>query len=53
MKLSDDLKKIHDLKNKIKGALTYPLIIFIFLFIALIIVLSYVIPAIQPLFIDS
>lgn len=53
MQLSDDLKKIHDLKNKIKNALTYPLIIFLFLFLALIIVLAYVIPAIQPLFVDA
>jgi type IV pilus assembly protein PilC len=53
MKLSDDLKKLHELKNKIKSALTYPLIIFIFLILALVIVLAYVIPAIQPLFIDS
>ncbi len=53
MKLSDDLKKLHELKNKIKSALTYPLIIFIFLILALVIVLAYVIPAIQPLFVDS
>lgn len=53
MKLSDDLKKLHELKNKIKSALTYPLIIFIFLIVALVIVLAYVIPAIQPLFVDS
>ncbi len=53
MKLSEDLKKIHDLKNKIKTALTYPLIIFLFLFLALSIVLTYVIPSIKPLFADS
>lgn len=53
MKLSEDLKKLHELKNKIKWALTYPLIIFIFLIMALVIVLAYVIPAIQPLFVDS
>lgn len=53
MQLSDDLKKIHELRNKIKWALTYPLIIFIFLFLALAIVLTYVIPAIQPLFEDA
>ena len=53
MKLSDDLKKIHELKNKIKWALTYPIIIFLFLLLALILVLTYVIPAITPLFMDS
>lgn len=50
LKLSDDLKKIHNLKNKIKGALTYPMIIFMFLFIALIIVLTFVIPSLKSLF---
>jgi len=49
-KLSEDLKKIHELKSKIKSALTYPLIIFLFLFLAIIVVLTYVIPAIKPLF---
>lgn len=50
MKISDDLKKIHELRNKIKWALTYPMIIFIFLFLSLIIVLTFVIPTIKPLF---
>lgn len=49
-KVSDDLKKIYNLKKKVTGALTYPSIIFIFLFIALIVVLVVVIPSIQPLF---
>jgi len=53
MKLSDDLKKIHNLRNKIKWALTYPIIIFLFLFLALIIVLTFVIPQIKPLFENS
>lgn len=53
MKLSEDLKKVHELKNKIKWALTYPLIIFLFLTLALSIVLTYVIPAIKPLFADA
>ena len=53
LKLSEDLKKIYDLKNKIKWALTYPLIIFLFLLLSLSIVLTYVIPAIEPLFEDS
>jgi len=50
MKLSDDLKKVHELKNKVKWALTYPIIIFVFLFLAMIIVFTFVIPQIKPLF---
>lgn len=53
MKLSEDLKKVHNLKNKIKWSLTYPIIIFLFLFLALIIVLTFVIPKIKPLFDNS
>jgi type II secretory pathway component PulF len=53
MKLSEDLKKTHELRNKIKTALTYPLIIFLFLILALIIVLWKVIPALVPLFADA
>jgi type IV pilus assembly protein PilC len=51
--LSEDLKKIHNLQQKIKWALTYPLIIFIFLLVAVLIVLTYVIPAILPVFDNS
>lgn len=50
LKLSEDLKKIHNLRNKIKWSLTYPLIIFLFLFLSLVIVLTFVIPEIKPLF---
>ncbi|MDD2871211.1 MAG: type II secretion system F family protein [Candidatus Gracilibacteria bacterium] len=50
LKLSDDLKKVHDLRNKVKGSLTYPIIIFLFLFLALFIVLTFVVPQIKPLF---
>ncbi|NVP17096.1 type II secretion system F family protein [Candidatus Gracilibacteria bacterium] len=53
MKLSEDLKKVHELRNKIKTALTYPVIIFLFLFLALFIVLTYVIPSIKPFFDDA
>lgn len=49
-KLSDDLKKVHNLRQKVKSSLTYPLVIFLFLFVAIIVVLIYVIPAIMPLF---
>lgn len=50
LKLSEEIKKIHNLRLKVKWALTYPTIIFIFLFIAVLIVLTYVIPAIKPVF---
>jgi type II secretory pathway component PulF len=50
MKLSDDLKKIHNLRLKIKEALTYPVIIFFVLIIAIVVVLTYVVPQIITLF---
>ncbi len=53
LKLSEDLKKIHNLHLKITGALTYPIIIFLFLLVAVLIVLTYVIPAIMPIFNNS
>jgi len=48
--LSDNLRKSHDLRSKIKAALTYPTIIFLFLILAIVIVLIYVIPAVSQLF---
>lgn len=51
--LSGDYKKIHNLVSKIKWALTYPLIILVFLVIAILVVMTYVIPAIKPLFDES
>jgi len=50
MKISDDLKKVDDLRNNVKWALTYPIIIFLFLFLALFIVLTFVIPELKELF---
>jgi len=52
-RLSEELKKTYELQNKVKWALTYPIIIFLFLLAALLIVLTYVIPALVPLFEDS
>jgi len=49
-KLSDDLKRTFELKKKVKGSLTYPIIIFLFLILAVVIVLTYVIPSLTPLF---
>lgn len=45
-----DLKKSDELKSKVKSALTYPIIILLFLLISVIVVMIYVIPSIQPLF---
>ena len=49
-KLSDDLRKTHELKAKVKTALTYPTIIILFLIASVVAVLLFVIPAIKPLF---
>ena len=51
--LAENLRKSHDLRSKIKNALTYPFVIFIFLIIAVLIVLTYVIPAVSQLFESS
>lgn len=48
--LAENLRKSYDLRSKIKNALTYPFVIFLFLVIAVIIVLTYVIPAVSQLF---
>lgn len=48
--LSDNLRKNHELRQKVKNALTYPAIIFLFLLVSIIVVLTYVIPSITPLF---
>lgn len=48
--LSENLRKTYDLQSKIKGALTYPAIIFLFLLAAIVIVLTYVIPSVSQLF---
>jgi len=53
MKLSNNLKINYNLRKKIKGSLTYPFIIFLFLFLAIIVVLTFVIPSIKPLFDNS
>lgn len=48
--LSSDYMKIHNLRWKIKWALTYPIIIFIFLVVAVLLVMTYVVPTLKPLF---
>ena len=49
-RISEDLRSKYDLRNKIKWALTYPVIIFMFLILAILVVLTYVIPSVIPLF---
>ncbi len=51
--LALELKKLHELKATIKTALTYPIIIILFLLIAVVIVMTYVIPALIPLIEDA
>lgn len=48
--LSEELRMNEELISKVKSALTYPLIVFIFLLIALCAVMVYVIPQMLPLF---
>ncbi len=49
-KLSNDMKQREELRKKISGAMTYPIIIFSMLIVAITVVLTYVVPSIQPLF---
>lgn len=51
--LAISIKKNDILKKKIKSSLTYPIIILIFLVLAVVIVLIYVIPSLMPLFENS
>ena len=48
--LSKQLREQEELKKKITGAMTYPLIIMVFLLLAVVVIMTYVIPKIQPLF---
>lgn len=48
--LAEIYKKKYELRQKVKWALTYPIIIMCFLIIAIIVVMTYVIPKIVPLF---
>ena len=52
-KLSDDLVARYELSQKIKGAMTYPLIIFLFLIGAVIIVLVHVMPQVKGMFVEQ
>ncbi len=52
-KLSEDLSSRFDLSQKIKSAMTYPIIIFLFLIWAMIIVLMYVMPEVKVMFVEQ
>ena len=47
--IARDLRAQEDLKNKIISAMTYPIIILLFLLIALSVVMIYVIPQLMPI----
>lgn len=47
--IAKDLRSQEDLRNKIISAMTYPFIIILFLFIALSVVMVYVIPQLMPI----
>lgn len=51
--LADELRSQEELKSKVKGALTYPLIIVLFLFGAVMIIMTYIIPKLEPLFMNT
>jgi len=52
-KLSEDLVSRYELSQKIKWAMTYPIIIFLFLLWAVAIVLIYVIPEVKTMFMEQ
>lgn len=48
--LAEQLREQEELKQKAKSALTYPLIIMVFLIVAVLIIMTYVIPKLTPIF---
>ena len=51
--LAEEMRIQEDLKKKVVGSLTYPAIIIFFLIGAILVIMTYVIPKIRPLFTDS
>ncbi|MDD2917228.1 MAG: type II secretion system F family protein [Candidatus Gracilibacteria bacterium] len=51
--LAEELRNQEELKSKVKGALTYPLIIVLFLIGAVLTIMTYVIPKLEPLFMTT
>ncbi len=48
--LAVELREMQDIKNKIKGAMTYPIMVFVVLIIAVMGVMLYIVPRLMPLF---
>lgn len=51
--LANELRNQEELKSKVKGALTYPFIIIIFLVGAVMTIMTYIIPKLEPLFANT
>jgi len=51
--LANELRNQEELTSKVKGALTYPFIIVLFLVGAVITIMTYIIPKLEPLFMDT
>lgn len=52
MEIARELRMQEDLKRKVIGALTYPIIILIFLILAVTVIMIYVIPQIMPVIVE-
>ncbi len=53
LRLSEEIRSEQELKSKVKGSLAYPLIIICFLVGAVLIIMTYVIPNLLPLFTET
>jgi type IV pilus assembly protein PilC len=51
--LANELRNQEELKSKVKGALTYPFIIVLFLIGAIMTIMTYIIPKLEPLFMST
>ncbi len=51
--LALEQKRLYELRQTIKSSLTYPIIIILFLILAVIIVMTYVVPSLIPLFAET
>lgn len=52
MAISKELRMQQELKSKVMGALTYPIVIMIFLILAVTVIMVYVIPQIMPVIVE-
>lgn len=53
LSLSDEIRSQEELRSKVKGSLAYPLIIIAFLVGAVLVIMTYVIPNLLPLFTET